>query len=193
MSLFTAAEAAALAGATVRVADLIEFEFETATKRLWNGNGDLPAGGQIWQGIAGLGTIDGLGEQRGPVAEKATFTLSGVDAEILAAAIAESSEVEGRTVTVYLQLFDDAWQTTGPTIPIWVGLMRPPRISRTLASDGGSAVQSVTIPAENLFVGRSRPPAGRFTDRDQKTRFAGDLFWERAPDLVSKSITWPDY
>ena len=191
MAFFTTDQATALAASTVRVATLVQFDFASGTRRLWNGQGALVAGGQTWEGFAGLGAIDGLEEVRGPVSQKVTFTLSAVDEAMLATALAETSEVQGRLVTVFLQLFDADWQTSGSPFALWTGVMQPPRVTRTAAGDEGGAMRTIALPAENVFFGRSRVPAGRLTDVDQKTRFPGDRFCEQAPFLAQKTYTWP--
>jgi hypothetical protein len=47
--------------------------------------------------------------------------------------------------------------------------------------------------AENAFFNRSRPPYGRYTDRDQQSRSAGDKFFQFTPSLLFKTFTYPDY
>lgn len=187
MAFFTAPQVSALAQQVVRVATLVDFDFVGANERLWNGFGDLDTGGFTWKGIASFGAIDGLEEVRGAISQQVTFTLSGVDEDILALAIGDTADVEGRTVTVYLQLFDDDWQVEGDPIPIWWGIMQPPRIT------ANASMRAISVPAENLFYGRARPRAGRYTDRDQQKRFPGDRFFDRVGALVSKPILWPDY
>jgi hypothetical protein len=51
----------------------------------------------------------------------------------------------------------------------------------------------VSLTAENMFYGRSRPPYGRNTDRDQQARSPGDKFFGFVSSLVQKTITYPDY
>jgi hypothetical protein len=192
MQFFTEEQAAALAETTARVASLVEFDFVSGPSFVWNGFGDLDTGGNIYKGLAGLGQIDGLEQTRGPQSRQVTFTLSGVsDGGFLPTALAETDEVQGRLVVVSLQLFDVDWQVVGAPFPIWFGIMQPPRVTRTPMEGVEGAAQTVTLPAENLFVGRSRPPAGRYTDRDHQTRYPGDRFFDRVADLVNKVIAWP--
>lgn len=198
MGFFTTAQANALAEKDVRLATLVEFDFadsEGASDpvRLWNGFGDLSAGGQTWTGIAGLGAIEGLEETRGPISVQTTFTLSGVDQEIQQIAIADPAQVQGHGVSVNGQLLTDEWQTEGSPFALWAGVMQPPRISRTAVSEEEGGQRLVRLPAENVFFKRARIPAGRYTGVDQKSRFAGDKFCDNTALMVNITLTWPNY
>jgi hypothetical protein len=163
---------------------------------MWNGNTDLATGGQLWKPMGGAGSIDGLSMPTGTAAEAVTFQLSGLPdqaTDLLAVALEDSSEVTQRPVTVYMQLFDNDWQPVGSPIGIWWGFMQPPRVSRSPMSETEGAVQSISLTAENAFFNRSRPPYGRYTDRDQQSRSPGDKFFQFTPSLMFKTFTYPDY
>lgn len=196
MGFFTAAESAALAATTVRVALLADFEFTASPVYVWNGFGSRVLGGKTYLGAGDLGAIEGLEEARNAVSQQVTFTLSAVadgPADLLAKALADPDIVQGNLAIVSLQLFDADWQASGDPIPIYFGLMQPPRVAREPATADRGARRVLMLPTENLFFGRARPPAGRYTDREQQTRFAGDKFCEYTPQLVNLSIRWPDY
>ena len=48
--------AAMLAGATVRAALLVRFDFASGIDRVWEGVGPLQAGGHTWKGMGGFGS-----------------------------------------------------------------------------------------------------------------------------------------
>jgi hypothetical protein len=197
MAFFTTDQLARLSAGVVRMATLVEFMFLNEADaslpiRLWNGTGLLTAGGHTWDGFAGLGSISGLEETRGAVSQQATFTLSGVAADIAAAALQESDKVQGRDANVYLQFFDADWQVVGSPVPVWAGQMQPPRITRTSIADDGGAARTVNLPAENVFFKRSRVPAGRYTDREQQSRHPGDKACSLTPTLPGRRIVWPN-
>lgn len=217
MGFFTPAEAAALAETTVRIATLVDLEFEAAPTGfsdgtlfsdgtgfaggplpvyLWNGFGDFVTGGRTYIGCGDLGQIDGLEEARNPVSQQVTFTLSAVadsPIDLLATALAETDLVQGNLAVVSIQLFDADWQPAGDPVPIYFGIMQPPRVTREQATAEGGGRRVLTLPTENLFFGRARPAAGRYTDREQQTRFPGDRFCEYTAQLVNKVISWPSY
>ncbi len=158
----------------LRVAHLVQFDFLTTPKYLWNGFHDLTTGGHTYQGLRKLGAIDGLEDQADMTATQLKFTLSGVDAVVLALAIGEDrDEYVGRMVTVWLQFFDSDWQKKGDPIARAAGIIDGIEISRARDQDGAS-IRTLTLTAENIFYGRGIPPAGNYTDRDQQFRFPGD-------------------
>lgn len=196
MGYFTPSEAAALAESTARIATLVDLEFTGQPTYLWNGSGRRVFDGKTYIGCGDLGSIEGLEEIRGPVSQQVTFTLSGVPdspAGLLAAALDSSDIVQGNLAVVSLQLFDSAWAAVGAPIPIYFGVMMPPRVTREAATAEHGARRTVSLPTENIFYGRHRPPAGRYTDREQQQRYPNDKFCEYVPQLVNISLTWPDY
>ncbi|MDX0060678.1 hypothetical protein GOC19_30550 [Sinorhizobium meliloti] len=195
-SFFSADQIDAMSGAVVRCDLLVEMAFRSETIRVWNGNTELTAGGRKWLPMYGYGIVDGLSMPTSAVSESITLQLNGLPnqaADFLKVAIDETPEVDQQTVTVFIQLFNEDWQPFGLPAPIWWGYMQPPRISRTQVRDLEGAVQTITLTAENAFFGRSRPPFGRYTDRDQQNRSPGDRFFQFTASLVYKSFRYPDY
>lgn len=196
MTFFTATELATLAGTDVRVALLVEFQFDSGAVRVWNGFTSISAGGQTWEPMKGSGSIDGLPVSDGEASNSVTLTVSGVpdgDVDFLAKALEETPDVNQRTVLIYIQLFDDEWQPSGNPIALWWGFMQPPQITETAAQDVQGQIRSISVVAENAFFNRSRAPFGRYTDRDQQKRSAGDKFLQFISGLLFRTYTYPDY
>jgi hypothetical protein len=196
MGFFTADQVAGFSAGAVRLALLAEFRFVSGTKRVWNGDTVLTSGGHEWLPMHGLGAIDGLSAPTGTAAEAVTFTVSGLPNDatgLLAEALAGTQDAQQQLAIVNLQLFDDDWQPVGSPIGIWWGFMQPPKVSRSEMEAVSGAVQSVEMQAENAFFNRSRPPFGRYTDRDQQARSPGDKFLQFVPRLLFKTFDYPQY
>ncbi|MHB2265042.1 hypothetical protein [Aliihoeflea sp. PC F10.4] len=196
MDFFTPDQVAHLSASTVRLDLLFEMQFKSGTGRYWNGNTDLMTGGQTWRPLHGRGSIDGLGYAGTGASESVTLTLSGVpDAatELLAAAIGETQDADQQLVSIFVQLFDADWQPAGSPIGLWWGFMQPPRVTRSAMSETEGAIQTISVTAENAFFNRSRPPHGRYTDRDQQRRSPGDPFFSFIGSLLFKTFNWPDF
>lgn len=185
--------AAALVGTTVRMATLVELQFSSATTRVWNGAGRIAVAGHTWDGLGAIGAIDGLGQARQAESSQVTMRLSGVGGDVLAKALDERTEVQGRLAYVWLQLFDADWQTLGSRLPIFWGIMMRLLIEREAAGDFSGGGRSCALEVENPFYGRARPSAGRWTDTDQNARHPGDKFCRFVPLQRSQTIVWPDY
>lgn len=196
MAFFSADQLALLSAGDVRVAFLVEFQFDAETVHVWNGAHEISSGGKTWSPMKGAARIDGLSVGIQQQSDNVTFTLSGIgdaDVDLLALALQETPDVAQRTVLVYLQLFDADWQPNGSPIAIWWGFMQPPSVSRTALDTDGQAHQTIALTAENAFFNRSRPPYGRYTDRDQQKRSPGDKFFQFTAGLLFSVWTYPDY
>lgn len=197
MSLFPETIAASLTGEKVQCAWLVRFAFTTEPMFLWCGDGLLEtADGQVWMGLGQLGDIGGIEQAVNGEAPQASFTLSGIDAQIMRLARDEfEPEVKGRIVTVYIQFFGvaDAEDPENQRVldtpyPVWSGRLLTPSFSFDQEGE-----RSVTVTAESLFSLRSRPQYAMYTDSDQKRRFPGDRGFEFVSSLVNKVVAWPDY
>lgn len=199
---FTADQLALLSASVVRCDFLVKFEFVSATLYAWNGNTPLVVDANTYQPMFGYGSIEGLGLSGGASSEAVTLSLNGLPGQsldFLAAALADTPEVDQQLLTIYLQLFNnddvpsEAWQPVGSPIPLFRGFMQPPSVSRSPMQGEEGGTQSISVTAENIFFGRSRPPHGRNTDRDQQARHPGDKFFGFVSSLLNKVITYPDF
>lgn len=198
MGLFPDTIARALGGGRVQCANLALFDFASGPMRLWGGNGMLKTNdGAEWQGLGEWVGISGIEQAVNGEAPEATFTLSGVDAEVIRLARDEfDSEVRGRLVRLYIQFFGvddpddpDNQRPLDLPYPIWAGRCLAPGFE--IPPDGGD--RSISVRVESLFSLRSRPRYAMNTDRDQQRRFPGDKGFEFVATLVNKVLTWPDY
>lgn len=193
---FTPEQVEYLSATTVRCDMLAAFEFASGTEYAWNGNTELTVDGHTYKPMRGYGAMEGIGLAGGTLSETVTMSLDGLPGQaldILSKALAETSEVDQRMVTNSLQLFDNEWQNVGTPIPVFRGFMQPPAVTRTAMQGTESGTQGISMAAENIFFGRSRPPYGRNTDRDQQARSLGDKFFGFVASIISKVVTYPDY
>jgi hypothetical protein len=194
MPFFSETVTAAMAGHSIGASFLVFMDFREAPRRWWTGFGTLVAGGEEWTGLGKRVSIDGIEGQTGTAAPQVTFTLSGVDPDIVVQARAASDRVKDRRVVVYLQFFHTAPTDAGDQVhgnldspyAIWSGKMDQVRFTAE-----GPSLRTITVTAETLWASRNRPRYGLYTDRDQQGRFPGDRGLEQVPSLVSKTIRWP--
>jgi hypothetical protein len=180
--------AAILAGRQVRCDFLVFLDFTTTPMRVWLGHGTLHTNdGNDWQGLGQLARIGDLESSIGGSAPQATFSLSGVDPDIIAAALAAQDEIFNRNVDVLIQFFDnDNFQPLDNPYVVWAGIMDTVRIRQ---SGPDSCV--VEMSAETIFARRALAPLGNLTDREQQQFFPGDTGLAGIPSLMSKVAIWP--
>lgn len=196
MSFFTEDQINTLTSNNVRCDFLVKMEFKSETVYVWNGDYPLTVNGITYKPLHGIAQISGLGQNAGTDSAQISFSVTGIPdqaPDFLALTLAETPEANQQLVTVYMQFFDDEWQPVGNPLAIWWGYMQPPRISRDTQNGSDGQTQSITMTAENAFYNRSRPPRGRYTDRDQQQRYPGDTFFQFVPTLLNFSTTYPDY
>jgi hypothetical protein len=190
-AFFTSDELAHLTQPSLAYATLAQFDFASGTQRYFAGAGIRDFGGHEWKGLGGVISISGMGDQRGTAANPVDITLSGVDEALLPKALGETDEVRNRLVTIFWQLLSTDHQPFGRLIPMFWGLMQPPSVNRSEASDDAGPTCTITLPCEGLMVGRARPPSGRYTNADQQRRHPGDRYFERIHVTKGQSVLWP--
>lgn len=169
MPIFDAAGQAALRGDPIVAEILAFFDFRSGAKRVHGGSGPLRAGGFVWQGIGGLGSVSDIESAVGGEAPLVTFTLDGVGPEIAGDVVNAKTEVKGRDCYVYLQLYTRDQAPLGGLYTLYRGVMD--RLVHT-ASDTNTWTAKLT--AETKFSRRGLPPFGNLTNADQQRRYPGD-------------------
>lgn len=197
MTFFTSAEIARFQSGKIRCAFLVKMEFETKTMGAWNGNTKLiDSNGIEYSPLFGAGQIDGLSFTNSTVSDQVTVTVSGVRNSDIGAVLSDSTEVQDRLMTIYLQLFDDDWQIIAAAPAIFFGYMQPPVVAQdevTQDLNSPSPKQTISVSAENIWYNRSRAPYGRYSERDQQMRSPGDKIFDFMPSLVFKQFKYPDF
>lgn len=168
---------------------------------LWAGVGDcrpginaLDATGITYKGFGQLRDVPTVQQLINGLAERVTFTLSGVSADIVAMASAESEIVKGKPVALGISLFGPDWQQLGPVYWLFRGIADYVVLNQ--ASDAGGGVPQITrnvqLSVGSLFTGRRRRGASYLTDYDQKSRSPTDKFCERVNLYTNQvSLVWP--
>lgn len=190
MGFFDATKAALANGNVVGLAVLGEFEFTEGTNRYWlNGVGTLNAGGFDWTGAGDLVAVENITTGEGDGADNLVFTLSGVNAELLALA-QQAESVRGRTVTLYGQFLDVTTQQ--PTSDLWA--LPTADIMDTIGfAASGPSQRAIRLTAETIWTARSTAKNAFYSDRDQKARFSGDRGLEFIFGMTSNDVAWPIY
>lgn len=182
---FSEAVQAAIDGETLGVALLTRLDFVEGERRLFLGSGSIEIDGELWSGLGEMAKIGAVNGGFGDTADAFTMTLSGVDPQIEALCASAAATIQGRRDTQYLQFFHADGKPIESPVVIRIGTMDRMEV------DGDATTATVTAVSEDLFVNRSKPPAGTLSDADQQARFPGDLGCEFVNTLIYKDINWP--
>lgn len=182
MGWFSPSEAAILKKRVVRLSSLVEMDFKTETRRVWNGDRWLKFNGHLWQPMFGQGIIDGIPIMTTGTIESVNLSLNGIPSAALGLALADRSEVAQRPMKIYFLFRDPDWQPLFAKIAFY-GFMQPPRITQS-----GAGLRTVSVECMNAFFNRSLPPFGRYNYTDQVQRHPGDEFFSHQGQLTYKVI-----
>lgn len=195
MSFFTSDEVALLSSQPIRVAFLVEMNFNGTTIGAWNGTDTVTVNGVDYLPLFGAGKIEGLSFKNSTRSDSVTVSMSGVDETTIGLALEDSGEVQDSLMRIYLQFFDSDWQPVAAAPCLFFGFMQPPEVTETDGDilEGEGKTRTIRVTAQNVFFNRTRPAGGRYTDRDQQVRSPGDKFFQFVAGLKFRSFSYPDY
>jgi hypothetical protein len=161
---------------------------------LWTGFGDLVTPGDAvdplgatWRGAGSIVQLPAIRALINGIAERLVFTLSGVDAEMVALALEDAADLQGADVRIGRVMFDQDWQLAGAIVYEWRGLDPLVGISSS-AGDGGERQRTITVEIGSDNTRRANPVARYWTDAGQRLRAADDAFCDHVAQ-ISGSIT----
>jgi len=181
MRAITPAAASVLQGRTVPMAVLVDMDL-TAPLRVTTWHRPLDWAGATYLAAGSLGQIDATDETT-EQARPLRFSLSGLPSAQVSLVLSEP--VQGRSVSVYVAIFDPATYQVLDAALEWQGAIDTMQVSE----DGQTAV--VTVAAESAGLDLLRAVPVRYTDIDQQRLFAGDRGLEYVTGQAEKTIVWP--
>lgn len=207
MTAFPQAVAAQMAGASVRIADLVRFGFASGEVRLWSGFSDFTdLNGEVWKGIGNLGAIGALEVGTGQAMSEMTFVLFG-DVAMLAYLQSDAEQATGREVRTYQQFFDVRqfdengnwvdWKPLDVPTQLFWGIMGPLTVDRptqqVTAKEGRQ--RTITVRAANGFINRGKPPYAFYSNEDQLARSTNnnDNLCINSARMALTTVRWPKF
>lgn len=175
MAFFDATQLALAKGLSVFYGELYDIYLKSGIElHYWDGFGDLViAGDLIWDapytGAANVVARDDIPMGIDDDAGQLNLTMSGVDADVVAAVRGTESDFYGAPIMIRGQFFDEDLQPSGDSFFLFRGTMDVPTYRAQ-----GPTQRSITIPCEGEWVDRNRAAFSNFSDIDQKARFASD-------------------
>lgn len=168
---------------SIRIFVAVAMDFSSGIVRVHDGVGDVTFGGNTYDGVGRLGSIEAVDESVEIIAKPLTLTLSGVESGLLSSALTEV--YQGRAVTVYLGFMNlDTGALIGTPETAWEGKMNQMSIS---AAAGTAAIK---LTCEHRL--RREPIIARYTDQDQNLLFSGDRFFDLIPSIKGFVAKWGD-
>lgn len=155
----------------------VEAQFTGGTVRLWTGYGDRQIEGNTYTGAGSLLSISGLDEVADLSAKSITVTLSGIDETVLALALAEP--YQRRKLRVLFGVVGNS-----ASVELFSGQMN------TMTIEDSGETSTVSILVDSKLVELERASNRRYTSESQKSRHAGDTFFDYVAKLQDKQLVW---
>lgn len=170
---------------------------------LWWGISDIPAiipsldvGGTIYQGAGLLLDMpDSLEVLINGTAERADWSISGVDPTMAANVASGAPSVVGKLVTFGAAPLDTRWQMIGDIIPLWEGTADFWAETQPVQPDPTKPrTRTLTLSTMTGDASRALPFYSTWTDAIQRNISATDAFCERvARYYQGQIIRWPHF
>jgi hypothetical protein len=179
--------AAAAAQEIVRFMDLARFDFDSGVVRITSAGHniyyDLDGDGEAekWSTLFGLGTVSGVEEGTEMQSYGVTCNLSGIPAEAVELALAETPQ--GRPAYIYRAFLDADGRIIDAPVLIFSG-----RMDTMPLKYGATAEINLTI--NSRLADWDRVRGGRYTDSEQQNRCEGDRFFQFTAQACDKELTW---
>lgn len=158
----------------------VYLDFSSGPVGVWSGYGDLTWSGKTFLGSGELLNISSVEESSELEAKGATITLSGVPTSYLSLALTEP--YQGRECTIYfgVRIASGAVEFT----EVFSGELDQMNISEN------ADTSTIAVTAENALIKLERPIIRRYTDQDQRTRFATDGGFKFVSAIQDREIYW---
>lgn len=160
---------------------------------LWTGHGELetPAdavdvAGASWMGAGHLIAVPALQALINGVAQRVTFTLSGVSAETLRLAREDKETIKGAEVRLGHVEFDRDWQLVGGIAWEWLGIADALKIASRYSDDG--RIRQIVLMVGSADTMRSNPRFTYWTDASQRLRSPDDAFCDHVA-MIDGGVT----
>lgn len=151
------------------------FDFQGDPKFLHSSIGYITHGGEDWEGVGALGTMDAIKEPMGLSPTRVRLSLSPVAGEYLNSAINENTW--GRLCELYVGNWDGVALVRDPELLVR-GKMGPPEVSL------GEPDSSIGITVEDVRASLDRVNGLRATLLDHQAEHAGDTFYAWLPEMM---------
>lgn len=198
----------ALAQPEVQPFYAVEMLFDSGAVRLWTGYGDRTIGGETYVGAGSLINIDGLSEVADLSAKAITISLSGVASELVSLALQEpyqrrrcrvyfgatqilAADYAAAGINPELVLdFAGEYYQVGPLLASYDVVEVFSGSLNTMPIEDGGETSVITATVDSKLVETEKASNLRYTSETQKSRYAGDTFFDYVSAIQDADIVW---
>jgi hypothetical protein len=155
----------------------VEMMFDSGPVRLWTGYGDRTINSETYVGAGSLLNIEGMAEVADLSAKAITISLSGVASELVSLALQEP--YQRRRCRVYFGAVNVA-----DVVEVFAGSLN----TMPIEDSGEASLIATTV--DSKLVETEKASNLRYTSESQKSRYAGDTFFDYVSAIQDADIVW---
>lgn len=145
--------------------------------------GVITWGGNDYQGVGNLGTIQAVSEESEIGRATTSLTLSGIDSALISIVLGQY--YQGRAAYIYIGFLDETTrELVSDPMLLFAGNID------TAPIELGAKTGSITMTVENEFADWDKPRVRRYNTADQQSRFPGDNFFKFAEQAADAQVYW---
>ena len=149
---------------------------------LHTGQGDLVIGGETYLGAGSLLAISDIEDSRELKSAGVTFSISGMDTEVLGYALNEN--YQNRPISLYMAFVSGGTDDVDGYLTLYKGRM----INIDISDDVNGS--NITLQTENRLLDLRRPSNIRYTKESQEYLYAGDTSLDQVNKISQMDIQW---
>lgn len=161
-----------------------ELDFQVDPVRAFTGYGEVYWDNRKWVGTGEFGSVGDVTEEEQLKSHELNLQLDGVDPDILATALEETRQYQGREAGVYLGFFDTEEELVVQPHLLFRGEMDVLNVQDS--GDESKINLTVISPLHRLKEKNER----RFTKEDQQDEYAKDKFFNYVNEMQEKKLTF---
>lgn len=160
----------------------LKAEFDTDTVLIHTGLGDLVIGGETYLGAGSLLAISDIEDSKELKSAGVTFSISGMDAEVLGYALNEN--YQNRPISLFMAFVSGGTDDVDGYLTLYKGRM----INIDISDDVSGS--NITLQTENRLLDLRRPSNIRYTRESQEYLYSGDTSLDQVNKISQMNIEW---
>ena len=160
----------------------LKAEFDTDTVLIHTGQGDLVIGGETYLGAGTLLAISDIEDSQELKSAGVTFSISGMDAEVLGYALNEN--YQNRPISLFMAFVSGGTDDVDGYLTLYKGRM----INIDISDDVNGS--NITLQTENRLLDLRRPSNIRYTKESQQYLYNGDTSLDQVAKVSQMNIEW---
>ncbi len=161
----------------------LKLDFDTATILLHTGAGELVISGETYEGAGTLLAISDIEDSADLKSAGVTFSLSGMNTEVLGYALTEN--YQNRIATLKMAFLSGGTDHVQGVMDIYIGRMMQININ-----DSPTQGATISVQTENRLIDMRRPSNYRYTKESQNHLYPGDTSLDEVAKIQDMELKW---